>query len=222
MDKSAYEIIEHEYDLVLVGAGEATLGMVATNFSVACISKIFPTRSHTVAAQGAISAVLSNIGEDDWRWHTYDTIKGSDWLGDQDVIKYMCKDAAKAVIELENFGVSFSRTKNGEIYQRSFGRTITHIGKGKSAQRTCATADKTGHAILHTLNQQCLKFNAEFFVEYFVIDLIMDSKTGVCCRVLAWSLCDGTLHRFCAHSVVLATGGYGLVYFSATSAQVTT
>ncbi|CCE77326.1 MULTISPECIES: succinate dehydrogenase flavoprotein subunit [Wolbachia] len=224
MDKLAYEIIEHEYDVVIVGAGgaglRATLGMVATNFSVACISKIFPTRSHTVAAQGGISAALSNIAEDDWRWHAYDTIKGSDWLGDQDAIEYMCKNAAKAVIELENFGVPFSRTEDGKIYQRAFGGMTTHFGKGKSAQRTCAAADKTGHAILHTLYQQCLKFNAEFFVEYFVIDLIMDK--GTCCGVIAWSLCDGTLHRFRAHSVVIATGGYGRVYFSATSAHTCT
>ncbi|MFV0948596.1 succinate dehydrogenase flavoprotein subunit [Wolbachia endosymbiont of Nasonia giraulti] len=224
MDKLAYEIIEHEYDVVIVGAGgaglRATLGMAATNFSVACISKIFPTRSHTVAAQGGISAALSNIAEDDWRWHAYDTIKGSDWLGDQDAIEYMCKNAAKAVIELENFGVPFSRTEDGKIYQRAFGGMTTHFGKGKSAQRTCAAADKTGHAILHTLYQQCLKFNAEFFVEYFVIDLIMDK--GTCCGVIAWSLCDGTLHRFRAHSVVIATGGYGRVYFSATSAHTCT
>ncbi|UIP93366.1 succinate dehydrogenase flavoprotein subunit [Wolbachia endosymbiont of Anopheles demeilloni] len=224
MDKSAYEIIEHEYDVVIVGTGgaglRATLGMAATNFSVACISKIFPTRSHTVAAQGGISAALSNIAEDDWRWHAYDTIKGSDWLGDQDAIEYMCKNAAKAVIELENFGVPFSRTEDGKIYQRAFGGMTTHFGKGKSAQRTCAAADKTGHAILHTLYQQCLKFNAEFFVEYFVIDLIMDK--GTCCGVIAWSLCDGTLHRFRAHSVVIATGGYGRVYFSATSAHTCT
>ncbi|MDR1139809.1 MAG: succinate dehydrogenase flavoprotein subunit [Rickettsiales bacterium] len=226
MDKSAYEIIEHEYDVVVVGAGgaglRATFGMAATNFSVACISKIFPTRSHTVAAQGGISAALGNIAEDNWRWHAYDTIKGSDWLGDQDAIEYMCKNAAKAVIELENFGVPFSRTEDGKIYQRAFGGMTTHFGKGKSAQRTCAAADKTGHAILHTLYQQCLKFNAEFFVEYFVIDLIMDGETGACCGVLAWSLCDGTLHRFRAHSVVLATGGYGRVYFSATSAHTCT
>ncbi|MGL9688634.1 MAG: succinate dehydrogenase flavoprotein subunit [Wolbachia sp.] len=226
MDKSAYEIIEHEYDVVVVGAGgaglRATLGMAATNFSVACISKIFPTRSHTVAAQGGISAALGNIAEDNWRWHAYDTIKGSDWLGDQDAIEYMCKNAAEAVIELENFGVPFSRTEDGKIYQRAFGGMTTHFGKGKSAQRTCAAADKTGHAILHTLYQQCLKFNAEFFVEYFVIDLIMDNETGACCGVLAWSLCDGTLHRFRAHSVVLATGGYGRVYFSATSAHTCT
>ncbi|WP_341813142.1 succinate dehydrogenase flavoprotein subunit [Wolbachia endosymbiont (group B) of Germaria angustata] len=224
MDKLAYEIIEHEYDVVIVGAGgaglRATLGMAATNFSVACISKIFPTRSHTVAAQGGISAALSNIAEDDWRWHAYDTIKGSDWLGDQDAIEYMCKNAVKAVIELENFGVPFSRTEDGKIYQRAFGGMTTHFGKGKSAQRTCAAADKTGHAILHTLYQQCLKFNAEFFVEYFVIDLIMDK--GTCCGVIAWSLCDGTLHRFRAHSVVIATGGYGRVYFSATSAHTCT
>ncbi|OEY86870.1 succinate dehydrogenase flavoprotein subunit [Wolbachia pipientis] len=226
MDKLAYEIIDHEYDIVVVGAGgaglRATLGMNAAGFSVACVSKIFPTRSHTVAAQGGISAALCNITEDDWRWHAYDTIKGSDWLGDQDAIEYMCKNAAKAVIELENFGVPFSRTEDGKIYQRSFGGMTTHFGKGKSAQRTCAASDKTGHAILHTLYQQCLKFGTEFFVEYFVIDLIMDHNTGSCCGVFAWSLCDGTLHRFWAHAVVLATGGYGRIYFSATSAYTCT
>ncbi|MBD0391198.1 succinate dehydrogenase flavoprotein subunit [Wolbachia endosymbiont of Pentalonia nigronervosa] len=226
MNKSAYKIIDHEYDVVVVGAGgaglRATLGMAAADFSAACISKIFPTRSHTVAAQGGISAALGNVAEDDWRWHAYDTIKGSDWLGDQDAIEYMCKNAEKAVIELENFGVPFSRTEDGKIYQRPFGGMTTHFGKGKSAQRTCAAADKTGHAILHTLYQQCLKFGAEFFVEYFVIDLIMDDKTGACCGVLAWSLGYGTLHRFRAHTVVLATGGYGRVYFSATSAHTCT
>lgn len=226
MDKSAYKIIEHEYDVVVVGAGgaglRATLGMTAAGFSVACISKIFPTRSHTVAAQGGISAALGNIAEDNWRWHAYDTIKGSDWLGDQDAIEYMCKNAEDAVIELENFGVPFSRTNEGKIYQRSFGGMTTHFGQGKPAQRTCAAADKTGHAILHTLYQQCLKFDAKFFVEYIIIDLIMDNETDSCCGVLAWSLCDGTLHRFHAHYVVLATGGYGRVYFSATSAHTCT
>ncbi|MDN5247938.1 MAG: succinate dehydrogenase flavoprotein subunit [Wolbachia endosymbiont of Tyrophagus putrescentiae] len=226
MDKSAYKIIDHEYDVIVVGAGgaglRATLGMTSAGFSVACVSKIFPTRSHTVAAQGGISAALGNVAEDDWRWHAYDTIKGSDWLGDQDAIEYMCKNAEKAVIELENFGVPFSRTDDGRIYQRPFGGMTTHFGKGKSARRTCAAADKTGHAILHTLYQQCLKFGAEFFVEYFAIDLIMDDETGACCGVLAWSLCDGTLHRFRAHAVVLATGGYGRVYFSATSAHTCT
>lgn len=226
MNKLAYKIIDHEYDVVVVGAGgaglRATLGMAAADFSAACISKIFPTRSHTVAAQGGISAALGNVAEDNWRWHAYDTIKGSDWLGDQDAIEYMCKNATKAVIELENFGVPFSRTEDGNIYQRPFGGMTTHFGKGKSARRTCAAADKTGHAILHTLYQQCLKFGAEFFVEYFVIDLIMDNKTGACCGVLAWSLGDGTLHRFRAHTVVLATGGYGRVYFSATSAHTCT
>ncbi|WP_253299907.1 succinate dehydrogenase flavoprotein subunit [Wolbachia endosymbiont of Chironomus riparius] len=226
MDKLAYKIIDHEYDVVIVGAGgaglRATLGVKAAGFSVACVSKIFPTRSHTVAAQGGISAALGNVVEDDWRWHAYDTIKGSDWLGDQDAIEYMCKNAAKAVIELENFGVPFSRMDNGKIYQRPFGGMTTHFGKGKSAQRTCAAADKTGHAILHTLYQQCLKFGAEFFVEYLAIDLIIDNETGACCGVLAWSLCDGTLHRFFAHSVILATGGYGRIYLSATSAHTCT
>ncbi|KJV69150.1 succinate dehydrogenase flavoprotein subunit [Candidatus Neoehrlichia procyonis] len=225
MSSFAYEIIDHEYDVVVVGAGgaglRATLGMTSVGLSVACISKIFPTRSHTVAAQGGISAALGNVTEDDWRWHMFDTVKGSDWLGDQDAIEYMCKNAMQAVIELEHYGVPFSRTKDGKIYQRPFGGMTTEFGKGKPAQRTCAASDKTGHAILHTLYQQSLKFNAKFFVEYFAIDLIM-SDEGQCQGVLAWSLCDGTLHRFRAHAVVLATGGYGRVYFSATSAHTCT
>lgn len=225
MGNTAYKIIEHKYDVIVVGAGgaglRATLGMTAEGLSVACISKIFPTRSHTVAAQGGISAALGNMSEDNWRWHMYDTVKGSDWLGDQDAIEYMCKNAMQAVIELEHYGVPFSRTDDGKIYQRPFGGMTTEFGKGKPAVRTCAAADKTGHAILHTLYQQSLRFGAEFFVEYFAIDLLMD-EDGKCCGVLAWSLCDGTLHRFRAHIVVLATGGYGRVYFSATSAHTCT
>ncbi len=225
MSNTAYEIIEHEYDVVVVGAGgaglRATLGMTAEGLSVACVSKIFPTRSHTVAAQGGISAALGNVSEDDWRWHMYDTVKGSDWLGDQDAIEYMCKNAMQAVVELEHYGVPFSRTSDGKIYQRPFGGMTTQFGKGKPAVRTCAAADKTGHAILHALYQQSLRFGAKFFVEYFAIDLLID-EDGVCRGVIAWSLCDGTLHRFRAHIVVLATGGYGRVYFSATSAHTCT
>lgn len=225
MSNTAYKITEHEYDVIVVGAGgaglRATLGMTAEGLSVACISKIFPTRSHTVAAQGGISAALGNMSEDNWRWHMYDTVKGSDWLGDQDAIEYMCKNAMQAVVELEHYGVPFSRTDDGRIYQRPFGGMTTKFGKGKPAVRTCAAADKTGHAILHTLYQQSLRFGAEFFVEYFAIDLLMD-EDGKCLGVLAWSLCDGTLHRFRAHIVVLATGGYGRVYFSATSAHTCT
>ncbi|GAT78719.1 succinate dehydrogenase flavoprotein subunit, partial [Ehrlichia ruminantium] len=193
----------------------------SVGLSVACISKVFPTRSHTVAAQGGISAALGNVTEDDWRWHMFDTVKGSDWLGDQDAIEYMCKNAAEAVIELERYGVPFSRTSDGKIYQRPFGGMTTEFGKGKPAIRTCAASDKTGHAILHTLYQQSLKHNAKFFVEYFAIDLIMD-EVGQCQGVIAWSLCDGTLHRFRSHAVVLATGGYGRIYFSATSAHTCT
>ncbi|CEI85038.1 succinate dehydrogenase flavoprotein subunit [Ehrlichia minasensis] len=225
MSSSAYDIIDHEYDVVVVGAGgaglRATFGMTNVGLSVACISKVFPTRSHTVAAQGGISAALGNVSEDDWRWHMFDTVKGSDWLGDQDAIEYMCKNAPEAVIELERYGVPFSRTSEGKIYQRPFGGMTTEFGKGKPAVRTCAASDKTGHAILHTLYQQSLKYNAKFFVEYFAIDLIMDEE-GQCKGVIAWSLCDGTLHRFRAHIVVLATGGYGRIYFSATSAHTCT
>jgi len=194
--------------------------MAEKGLKTACVSKVFPTRSHTVAAQGGISAALGNMGEDDWRWHMYDTVKGSDWLGDQDAIQYMCQNAPKAIIELEHYGVPFSRTKEGKIYQRPFGGMTTEYGEGKPAQRTCAAADRTGHAILHTLYQQSLKFDAEFFIEYFSLDLIMDGD--VCRGVTAYSLEDGKLHRFRAHQVVLATGGYGRAYFSATSAHTCT
>ena len=221
---SAYPIVEHQYDVVVVGAGGAglrsTLGLAAQGLATACVTKLFPTRSHTVAAQGGISAALGNMGEDDWRWHMYDTVKGSDWLGDQDAIEYMCREAIPAVIELEHFGVPFSRTEDGRIYQRPFGGMTTHFGEG-TAQRTCAAADRTGHAILHTLYQQSLRHDAEFFIEYFAIDLLMDDD-GACRGVLAWNLNDGTLHRLRAHMTVLATGGYGRTYFSCTSAHTCT
>ncbi len=220
---SAYKIVEHTYDVVVVGAGgaglRATFGMAEKGLSTACITKVFPTRSHTVAAQGGMSASLGNMGQDDWRWHMYDTVKGSDWLGDQDAIEYMCREAVPAVIELEHYGVPFSRTDEGKIYQRPFGGMTTNYGEG-TAQRTCAAADRTGHAILHTLYQQSLKHKAEFFIEYFATDLIMDD--GVCRGVLAWDLATGELHRFRAKMVVLATGGYGRAYFSATSAHTCT
>ena len=221
---NAYDITRHEYDVLVIGAGgsglRATMGLAATGLKTACISKVFPTRSHTVAAQGGMSAALGNMGDDDWRWHMYDTIKGSDWLGDQDAIEYMCKNAMQAVIELEHFGVPFSRTEAGEIYQRPFGGMTTHYGEG-TAQRTAAAADRTGHAILHTLYQQSLKHDAQFFIEYFAIDLLMDDD-GACRGVLAWDLGTGTLHEFRAHAVILATGGYGRSYFSCTSAHTCT
>jgi len=220
----SYNIEKHEYDVVVVGAGgaglRATMGLAATGLNTACVTKVFPTRSHTVAAQGGMSAALGNMGEDDWRWHMYDTIKGSDWLGDQDAIEYMCREAIPSVIELEHFGVPFSRTEKGKIYQRPFGGMTTHFGEG-TAQRTCAAADRTGHAILHTLYQQSLKHDAQFFIEYFAIDLVMD-EDGVCRGVLAWDLATGTLHLFRAHAVILATGGYGRAYMSATSAHTCT
>jgi succinate dehydrogenase / fumarate reductase flavoprotein subunit len=219
-----YDIVDHSYDVIVVGAGgaglRATFGLAEKGLSTACISKVFPTRSHTVAAQGGMSAALGNMGEDDWRWHMYDTIKGSDWLGDQDAIEYMCREAASAVIELEHYGVPFSRTEEGKIYQRPFGGMTTHFGEGR-AERTCAAADRTGHAILHTLYQQSLKHQAEFFVEYFALDLIMDDEGG-CRGVIAWNLEDGTIHRFRAHMTILATGGYGRTYFSCTSAHTCT
>lgn len=220
---SAYNIIEHRHDVVVVGAGgaglRATFGMVEKGLKTACITKVFPTRSHTVAAQGGISAALGNMGEDDWRFHMYDTIKGSDWLGDQDAIEYMCREAIPAIIELEHYGVPFSRTADGKIYQRAFGGMSTHYGKGQ-AQRTCAAADVTGHAILHTLYQQALKHKAEFFVEYIALDLIM--QDGECRGVLAWCLDDGTIHLFRGHQTVLATGGYGRTFLSCTSAHTVT
>ncbi|WP_026601242.1 succinate dehydrogenase flavoprotein subunit [Methylomonas sp. 11b] len=220
---SAYNIIEHQHDVVVVGAGgaglRATFGMVEKGLKTACISKVFPTRSHTVAAQGGISAALGNMGEDDWRFHMYDTVKGSDWLGDQDAIEYMCREAIPAIIELEHYGVPFSRTAEGKIYQRAFGGMSTHYGKGQ-AQRTCAAADVTGHAILHTLYQQALKHNAEFFVEYIALDLIMEE--GECRGVLAWCLDDGSIHLFRGHQTVMATGGYGRTFLSCTSAHTVT
>ena len=218
---SAYEFIDHTYDVVVVGAGgaglRATLGLAEAGLSTACVTKLFPTRSHTVAAQGGISAALGNMGPDDWRWHMYDTVKGSDWLGDQDAIEYMCKEAPKAVVELEHYGVPFSRTEDGRIYQRPFGGMTTEFGKGKAAQRTCAAADRTGHAMLHTLYQQSIKHSAMFFVEYFAIDLMMED--GVCRGVVALDMMEGKLHRFRAHMTVLATGGYGRAYFTCTSAH---
>jgi succinate dehydrogenase / fumarate reductase flavoprotein subunit len=220
---ASYSFTDHTYDVIVIGAGgaglRATLGLAEAGLSTACITKVFPTRSHTVAAQGGISAALANMGEDDWRWHMYDTVKGSDWLGDQDAIEFMCKEAPAAVIELEHYGVPFSRTADGRIYQRPFGGMTTNFGKG-IAQRTCAAADRTGHAMLHTLYQQSLKHEAQFFIEYFAIDLIMEN--GECRGVIALELATGKLHRFRAHMTMLATGGYGRAYFSCTSAHTCT
>ena len=220
---SAYKIIDHEYDVVVLGAGgsglRAAVGLSEFGLKTACISKVFPTRSHTSAAQGGISAALGNMGEDDWRWHMYDTVKGSDWLGDQDAIEHLCKEAPKAVIELEKYGVPFSRTKDGKIYQRAFGGMTKNYGND-TVQRTCAAADRTGHAILHTLYGQALKHNTEFFIEYFALDLLM--KNGQCKGLIAWNLNDGTIHRFRSHITILATGGYGKVYYTATSAHTCT
>ncbi|MGP1397511.1 MAG: succinate dehydrogenase flavoprotein subunit [Inquilinaceae bacterium] len=219
----AYPITDHTYDVIVVGAGgaglRATFGMAEKGLRTANLTKVFPTRSHTVAAQGGVSAALGNMGDDDWRWHMYDTVKGSDWLGDQDAIEYMCREAIPAIIELEHYGLPFSRTPEGKIYQRAFGGMTTHFGEGR-AYRTCAAADRTGHAMLHTLYQQALKHDAEFFIEYIALDLIMED--GVCRGVMAWNLDDGTIHRFRAHQVVLATGGYGRAYFSCTSAHTCT
>ena len=219
------EWIDHTYDVVVVGAGgsglRATLGAAQAGLKTACVTKVFPTRSHTVAAQGGIAASLGNMGPDDWRWHMYDTVKGSDWLGDQDSIEYLCRHAPDAVYELEQWGMPFSRNEDGKIYQRPFGGHTTEYGEGPPVQRTCAAADRTGHAMLHTLYGQSVRQKAEFFIEYFALDLIMDDK-GVCRGLTAWKLDDGTLHRFRAQTVVLATGGYGRVFFSATSAHTCT
>ena len=220
----SYEVIDHAYDVVVIGAGgaglRATVGLAEAGLKTACVTKVFPTRSHTVAAQGGVSASLGNMGSDDWRWHMYDTVKGSDWLGDQDSIEYMCREAVPAIIELEHYGLPFSRTEDGKIYQRPFGGMTTNYGEG-IAQRTCAAADRTGHAMLHTLYQQSVKHQVEFFIEYFATDLIMDDD-GACRGVVAWNLDDGTIHRFAAKKVILATGGYGRAYFSATSAHTCT
>ncbi|HTJ57524.1 MAG TPA: succinate dehydrogenase flavoprotein subunit [Devosiaceae bacterium] len=222
---AAYELIDHEFDVVVVGAGgaglRATLGMAEQGLKTACITKVFPTRSHTVAAQGGIAASLKNMGPDNWQWHMYDTIKGSDWLGDNDAMEYLARQAPAAVYELEHYGVPFSRTDDGKIYQRPFGGHMTEFGDGPPVQRTCAAADRTGHAILHTLYGQSVRHNAEFYIEYFALDLIMGDD-GTCQGVIAWKLDDGTLHRFRAKLTVLATGGYGRAYFSATSAHTCT
>jgi len=221
---SAYKIIDHSYDVVVVGAGgaglRATMGAAEKGLKTACVTKVFPTRSHTVAAQGGIAASLGNMGPDHWTWHMYDTVKGSDWLGDQDAIEYLTREAPAAVIELEHMGLPFSRTADGRIYQRAFGGMTQNMGEGPAAQRTAAAADRTGHAMLHTLYQQSLRYSADFFIEYFALDLIMDE--GVCRGVMAWNLDDGTIHRFRAHMTVLATGGYGRIYFTATSAHTCT
>jgi succinate dehydrogenase / fumarate reductase flavoprotein subunit len=223
MPSSSYTIIDHTHDVVVVGAGgsglRATVGLAELGLSTACVTKVFPTRSHTVAAQGGISAALGNMGEDHWTWHMYDTVKGSDWLGDQDAIEYMCREAVRAVIELEHYGVPFSRREDGKIYQRAFGGMTTRFGEG-TAQRTCAAADRTGHAILHTLYQQALRHRANFFIEYFALDLLVHE--GRVHGVLAWNLADGTLHRFWGQATILATGGYGRSYLSCTSAHTCT
>jgi len=220
---TAYKIIDHEYDVVVVGAGgaglRAAVGLSESGLKTACISKVFPTRSHTAAAQGGISAALGNAGEDDWRWHMYDTVKGSDWLGDQDSIEYLCKEAPNAVIELEHYGVPFSRNDDGKIYQRAFGGMTKNYGQ-ESVRRTCAAADRTGHAILHTLYGQALKHKTEFFIEYFALDLLMSN--GECKGILTWNLNEGTIHRFRSHITILATGGYGKIYYSATAAHTCT
>jgi succinate dehydrogenase / fumarate reductase, flavoprotein subunit len=221
----AYPLTDHTFDVVIVGAGgsglRATLGCAEAGLDTACITKVFPTRSHTVAAQGGVAAALGNMGPDDWRWHMYDTVKGSDWLGDQDAIEYLCRNAPAAVYELEHWGVPFSRTEDGRIYQRPFGGMTTKFGEGPPAQRTCAAADRTGHAMLHTLYGQSLKHSARFFIEYFAIDLIMDQR-GACRGVVALCLEDGTLHRFRARTTILATGGYGRAYQTCTSAHTCT
>jgi succinate dehydrogenase / fumarate reductase flavoprotein subunit len=221
---SAYQIVDHTFDVVVVGAGgsglRATMGAAEAGLKTACVTKVFPTRSHTVAAQGGIAASLGNMGPDHWTWHMYDTVKGSDWLGDQDAIEYMCREAPAAVVELEHMGLPFSRTDEGKIYQRAFGGMTQNMGEGPAAQRTCAAADRTGHAMLHTLYSQSLKHDADFFIEYFALDLIMEN--GACRGVVALNLDDGSIHRFRAQAVVIATGGYGRCYFSATGANTQT
>ena len=225
LNGKAYPIRDHTYDVIVVGAGgaglRATLGAAEAGLKTACVTKVFPTRSHTVAAQGGVAASLGNMGPDNWRWHMYDTVKGSDWLGDQDAIEYLCRHAPDAVYELEHYGVPFSRTEDGRIYQRPFGGMTTEFGAGPPAQRTCAAADRTGHAMLHTLYGQSLRHSAEFFVEYFALDLLMDDD-GACRGILALAMEDGTLHRFRAKQTILATGGYGRTYFSCTSAHTCT
>ena len=225
MIRDSYKIINHYYDVVVIGAGgsglRATLSSAESGLKTACISKVFPTRSHTVAAQGGIGAALGNMSEDNWKWHMFDTVKGSDWLGDQDAIEYLCSNAPEAVIELENYGMPFTRTKDGKIYQRPFGGHLMKNGEGPPAMRACAAADRTGHALLHTLYQQSLKNNVEFYIEYFVLDLLMDDNNN-CFGVLAWSLEDGSIHRFLSHQTIIATGGYGRAYFSSTSAHICT
>lgn len=220
-----YTIVDHEYDALVVGAGgaglRAAMGLSEAGFKTACISKLFPTRSHTVAAQGGVNAALGNMGEDDWRWHMYDTVKGSDWLGDQDAIHYMCREAPKAVLELEEFGLPFSRTEEGKIYQRAFGGQSLEFGKGGQAYRCCAAADRTGHAMLHTLYGRSLAFDTTYFIEYFAMDLLM-TEDGQCVGAMALNMEDGTLHRIKAKNTVLATGGYGRAYFSCTSAHTCT
>ncbi|MBI4725353.1 MAG: FAD-binding protein, partial [Rhodomicrobium sp.] len=220
----AYPFIDHTCDVVVVGAGgaglRATLGCAEAGLKTACVTKVFPTRSHTVAAQGGIAAALGNMGRDDWRWHMYDTVKGSDWLGDQDAIEYLCRNAPAAVYELEHYGMPFSRTEEGKIYQRPFGGMTTDFGEGPPAQRTCAAADRTGHAMLHTLYGQSLRHSAEFYIEYFALDLIMDD--GICRGVVALCLDDGSLHRFRAKKTIIATGGCGRIYFSCTGAHICT
>ena len=219
-------IIEHNYDAIVIGAGgaglRATMGLAEKGYNVACISKLFPTRSHTVAAQGGINAALGNITEDDWKWHFYDTVKGSDWLGDQDAIQYMCREAPKVVLELENYGLPFSRTDEGKIYQRAFGGQSLDYGKGGQAYRTACAADRTGHAMLHTLYGKSLSFDANFFIEYFALELLMNKDNTSCVGALVYNIEDGSLHKFNAKNTILATGGYGRAYFSATSAHTCT
>jgi len=223
--KGDYTIVDHDYDAVVVGAGgsglRAAMGLSEAGFKTACVTKLFPTRSHTVAAQGGINAALGNMSEDDWRWHMYDTVKGSDWLGDQDAIHYMCREAPKAVLELEEFGLPFSRTEDGKIYQRAFGGQSLEYGKGGQAHRCACAADRTGHAMLHTLYGRSLAFDTTYFIEYFAMDLIMNDE-GECVGVMALNMEDGTIHRIKAKNTVLATGGYGRAYFSCTSAHTCT